>query len=880
MAVIVFDLERVRYEYESSSPTAEAPRVEVLSDVTCRIPGGGVVAVLGPSGCGKSTLLNLLGLLLEDWPGPDGADATGAGGSEQSPDVSAATAATRRSPSILYRGIDYRTLDRAARTRLRRSEFGYVLQSCYLLQNFTCLQNVAMPLALFGWGESERHEWARTLIETVDRRGDLIKRRHHLPRHLSLGQKQRMAVLRAVIHDPAVIFADEPTSNLDPQSTQAVLDLLESWSRGALHGSAVSRLPQDSPLRDRLDALRTRHDSTRTLILVCHQLETAKRIASHVILLDSRHRLVAEFPRSEWDRHETLIHDVLNPAQPASGNSAPITPSESPRDAGTPSRASPPDEERRGITPSDGGRSTTLREVPGQSPRFAAHFARWFARRELWTKGVRLVAAVTILAIALSAAGSLVSLVMPEAARRIDVAELDSNPFSRCLWVSGRAFDREISEERRGDLEQILKGQGAPAAVTAYHETEFELPDLPSASLLRPKGRVVTASDPLFAKLSTITAGGRSFDAADRPAVILSSRLVKKFISEDGKPPTSLRLRAPRTGEFLALDVLDVSRDPLPQGDLYYLNEAADEYLRRQDHRVGADSRITSGPPADDWPLSTDELPPKVLAAVRDWRLKLPVIVNARDFVTDDVVRHWILETEKGDDEKNSAQEWRAYLQQISDLMREAGFSASENFAVVQSQAKEPERAPPRRHYDRIIVSVDRLSDLRPVAEAIEQSGLYVNDSAIQQLQLIERMAERQRVVALAMVSLFCFGSVLSLWVMLVLRSQQKSPQIGMLRALGASDGTLRGIAAAEAAMFWFYGTVLGAAMSLACGAAACATTDVPLRLLIGSVFDPRCLAWLGIDLVASFAACLVSGLVASRRFRRLSPAISLGIGN
>jgi putative ABC transport system ATP-binding protein len=838
MAVTLFELNGFSYRYETEGIPPEE-RSEVLSDVTCRIPEGGVVAVIGPSGCGKSTLLNSLGLLLEDRI-PEG--------------------------RVQYHDMDYSGLDRKACTALRRSDFGFVLQSCYLLANFTCLQNVAMPLALFGWTETERDEWAQAVIAGADPRGDLTKRLHHLPRHVSLGQKQRMAVLRAIVHDPSVVFADEPTSNLDPESTRAILDLLRDWISGTLYREGLRALesqPGKEALRQKLIDLRARHDRPKTLFFVCHHLETARASADHVLLFDKHHRLVAQFRRAEWPLYEQRVHEILK--------SSAAPPASPPARVSVEATAIDADNQRSHRRPA----STVPNSSPGRQLRFAA----WFARTELWAVGSRLVTWAMIVAIMLSSLGSVISITIPEVTRRVNLAELEANPFSQCLWVSGRGYDRQINEDRRKRVEHQISDAGVTATVAAYHETDYELPDAQAAGLALPKGRVVAPSDPLYHKLATLTVHGRSFQDLDAPAVILSARLVPKLGTKETGLPAELRFRAPQTGEYVPVKTIDVSREPLPQGDLYYLNEAADEQLRRHDFSVGRTDRVLTGPVPEGWRASWDELPRDVQDALNGWNIQPPVASPMSDPVANADRTHWILASQS-EDQKLSSQVWLGYLQRIESLMVAAGRKGGSTFAVVNSVESDPLPAPPRGDFDRMIVYSQSLGGLRPTAEAIEQMGLYVNDSAIQQLQLIDVMAERQRVVSYALTFLFCGGAVLSLFLMLFLRSRQKAPQIGMLRALGADDGTLARISAMEAGMIWVRGT----ALSLVTGSLIVVVLwqwgKLSPGLLKEALFDARCGGILAAYFAVSLVACLGSGWFASRPFRKASPAFSLGLGN
>lgn len=284
-----------------------------LAGVTADLPAGETVAVLGPSGCGKSTLLSLLGLLWEERPGWAWAAA-----------VRGAVRTVLRRPPAAHgtSGVlefhdgsvthPLLTLDPDAKAGLRAAAFGFVLQSSYLLPHFSCLRNVAMPLALHGWSADRRERFATALLRAggtdadgtewkVDPRGDLWEARDRPPREASLGQKQRFAVLRAVLTDPTVVFADEPSSNLDPGNTRAVFDLLARWKAGTLLAGPRKELGlADEGSRPR-----------RTLVLVCHDVQTARRVGSQFLLFDRDHTLKWQFPRDQWNDRAEDIERVL-----------------------------------------------------------------------------------------------------------------------------------------------------------------------------------------------------------------------------------------------------------------------------------------------------------------------------------------------------------------------------------------------------------------------------------------------------------------------------------------------------------------------------------------------------------------------------------------
>ena len=177
------DLRRVYGEGEAA--------VQALRGVTLEFPAGQFTAIMGPSGSGKSTLMHLLA----------GLD-------------------TPTSGSVTVDGREIGGLGDKALTQLRRDRLGFVFQSFNLVPVLTAEENILLPLTLAGRKVDE--EWRDRLIESVG----LADRLTHRPAELSGGQQQRVAVARALVHRPAVVFADEPTGNLDSHASEEVLGLL------------------------------------------------------------------------------------------------------------------------------------------------------------------------------------------------------------------------------------------------------------------------------------------------------------------------------------------------------------------------------------------------------------------------------------------------------------------------------------------------------------------------------------------------------------------------------------------------------------------------------------------------------------------------------
>ena len=217
----LLELVSVAKEYSMASGSVAA-----LHEIDLRVDEGEFVAIMGPSGSGKSTLMNILGCL----------------------DV----------PSRGIYRLAQREVSRLRETelaRVRNAEIGFVFQSFNLLPRATAQVNVELPLVYQGVSKSQRRQLAQEALATVG----LTNRAHHRPAELSGGQSQRVAVARALVTQPRILLADEPTGNLDSQTTEEILTLFEEI-----------------------------HARGKTVMLVTHEPEVSQRAARILHLRDGR----------------------------------------------------------------------------------------------------------------------------------------------------------------------------------------------------------------------------------------------------------------------------------------------------------------------------------------------------------------------------------------------------------------------------------------------------------------------------------------------------------------------------------------------------------------------------------------------------------------
>ncbi|MFC2098322.1 ABC transporter ATP-binding protein [Bacteroidota bacterium] len=203
-----------------------------LNKVNLEVNSGEFVAVMGPSGCGKSTLLNIIGLL--DNP-TDG--------------------------ELFFDGTEVAKFKERQRTNMRKGNIGFVFQSFNLIDELTVYENVELPLLYMNVSSSERKQKVNDVLDRMK----IAHRKKHFPQQLSGGQQQRVAISRAVVTNPKLILADEPTGNLDSANGEEVMSLLTELNQEGTTIIMVTHSPSDAEKAHRIVQLFDGHIVTENI---------------------------------------------------------------------------------------------------------------------------------------------------------------------------------------------------------------------------------------------------------------------------------------------------------------------------------------------------------------------------------------------------------------------------------------------------------------------------------------------------------------------------------------------------------------------------------------------------------------------------------------
>jgi putative ABC transport system ATP-binding protein len=219
MSNLLIEVKNIKKEYEMGKE-----KVEAIKDISLKVKEGEFIAIIGPSGSGKSTLLHILGFL--DLP---------------------------TNGEYKYKGKEVSTYSDNQLSALRNREIGFVFQFFYLLPRENVLDNVKLPLIYRDTTEKSKNDMAMKALEKVG----MDKRKNHLPTELSGGERQRAAIARALVGDPNLILADEPTGNLDTKTGESIFSIFEELNKAG-----------------------------KTIILITHEMELAEKAKKIISIRD------------------------------------------------------------------------------------------------------------------------------------------------------------------------------------------------------------------------------------------------------------------------------------------------------------------------------------------------------------------------------------------------------------------------------------------------------------------------------------------------------------------------------------------------------------------------------------------------------------------
>ena len=493
---------------------------------------------------------------------------------------------------------------------------------------------------------------------------------------------------------------------------------------------------------------------------------------------------------------------------------------------------------------------------PGQRLRFLFGFA-W---QDLFERNARRTTRVLLVTVAVLSGFTLAVYGLALGYEHVRLRRLERDPLARCLWATVRTFGDKV-QPRQLDA---LRGRLGESSCHPFREAEMDWfvraggDGLARSTSLT--GRTLAPGDPLLQSLPLRS--GRGFERPDEAGVIVTESMLR--VLDQPANVVSLRLRSRASGEPVDVPLLGVTQGPLPMGHFFLLTEDYHRRLLTEDPNPAV-AAVRTGPVPESWP-TPDRLPQTIKDALETYKILPPRIERRADGG-----KVWLLESSE---EAQPRSVWLALVNNIHELMLEADRTLKPAPQFVRIVIPTVIRGQPPMGYDGVGIYVRDLPELKPAAEVAQEAGLLVNRDVIEQIEAIGRVS--QRAVLLLTVVVLVLGA-LSFWnikVIQELRSLQKVSEIGMLKAIGMSNGLLRQVYLAEASLVWGIGTVGGAVLGLAAGLAASCTLAEHADERWAAFYCPW-YVWLGVAALAG-AACWLSTLSATRRARRASPIETL----
>ena len=484
-----------------------------------------------------------------------------------------------------------------------------------------------------------------------------------------------------------------------------------------------------------------------------------------------------------------------------------------------------------------------------------------FAWQDLFERNARRTTRVLLVTVAVLSGFTLAVYGLALGYQRVRLQRLQRDPLALCLWATVPTLGDKVKPEQIAALRRRL----GESSCFPFREAEMDW-------FVRPKneelahstsltGRTLAPDDPLLQSFPLRS--GRGFEQADAEGVIVTESMLR--ILDQRADVTSLRLRARASGEPIDVAVLGVTQAPLPLGHTFLMTEEYHRRLLTEDPNPAV-ANVRTGPVPASWP-EPEHLPQTVKNALDSYNILPPRIEKRADGG-----KVWLLESS---DNPQLRSNWLACVNRIHQLMLESDrrLKPAPDFVRIVLPGTAP-RAQLPAGYDGVGIYVGDLPQLKPAAEAAQEAGLSVNRDVIEQIEAIGR-ASRAAVLLLTLVVVVL--GTLSFWnikVIQELRSLQKVSEIGMLKAIGMSNGLLRQVYLTEAALVWALGTVGGTALGL--------TTGLAASWMLAEHPEERWTAfycpwdvWLGVAGMGG-VACWLSTLFATQRARRGSPIETL----
>jgi hypothetical protein len=487
-----------------------------------------------------------------------------------------------------------------------------------------------------------------------------------------------------------------------------------------------------------------------------------------------------------------------------------------------------------------------------------------------------------VVTIALMTLGGIASVSLPCATYQVNMERLKANPIARCVWARDRSDKRRFDDDELRKLEDRLRGGlGGPERIKGCHpftKIKFEWCVADGSRFDEYDGRTLTPGDLVFRteKQRRLFKSGGPFVSSDQQGIIVTPSLLEHlgFKKDDVKAGATLKIRLPYSEKAVPISIIGVTRDPLPLQDFYFvINDKEFERLLNLDPDSSTDV-IETGLLGPGWPEDPENLGPKVkkMLIELDWEAFGKTRDGGKPFY-----RFQLL----GQKEKMTRRSvWKDRLKLLHNAIVLDGLPQHDvfvDFHVRGAEFKEP--PPPRKPPEWVGVYVEDLEDLEPTVEILRKDAWLTNQTGIIQVNEIRRSFFMNLTVLWWLAGLFCIAALVGFGAVHCLRAGQKAAQIGMMRAMGMSDGLLLWIVFVEAFILWLVGTFVGLVFApVVVILLGYRTLDLESEELAIIFFDPSSMMAVAVFLCVSFVLTIIVAWLSTIRSRKRSPVDSLAL--